>query len=482
MEIKLYNSLTKKVETFAPRDGHLVKMYNCGPTVYARAHLGNLRAYIVADLWRRLFEINNWQVLQVINITDVGHLASDADEGADKVERAAKAAGLNAFEISQRFTDLFLSDIHALNIKPPHHLPRATAHIAEQIEMIQILEVKGFTYTIEDGIYFDTSKFENYGNLQNQQVGQKLAGARVEINPKKRHPADFALWKFSPPQQTRQMEWPSPWGAGFPGWHIECSAMARKYLGQPFDLHTGGVDHIPVHHTNEIAQSEAAFAAPLAHYWAHSEFLNFNDTKMSKSQGQVITLSDLIKAGIHPLAFRLFILSGHYQSHQKFTWAALKEAQGHLFAYNALVANVQGATTALAGESGAASRLESLNSAFLIALADNLNTPKGLTYFYEFMTLVNKLLSQNRLDEPTKATALHFIDILNKLLALYDPALVSPIIPEKIKVLIDQRDQARKNQDFQLADNLRIQIIAAGYAIEDGPNETRVFALNVNHG
>ena len=280
--IKFYNTLTKQKQDFVPQKGKTVRMYTCGPTVYDYAHIGNLRSFIFADILRRTLEFGGYKVNAVMNITDVGHLVSDADSGEDKLEVAKKREGKNAWEIAEFYTNAFFKDTTRLNIKKPNKIPRATKHIKEQIALICELEKKGYTYQISDGIYFDTARFSNYGALAGQKLEEKEAGARVEINNEKKNPWDFALWKFSPKGKKRDMEWKSPWGVGFPGWHIECSAMSRKYLGQPFDIHTGGIDHIAVHHTNEIAQSEAAYGVLLAKFWMHGDFLTVDNGRQKE--------------------------------------------------------------------------------------------------------------------------------------------------------------------------------------------------------
>ena len=333
--MRLYNYRSRKKETFKPLEGKTVGLYACGPTVYDFAHIGNLRAYIFADVLKRVLLQNGYQVKQIMNITDVGHLTGDRDMGEDKIQKAALEKHKTAWEIASVYTEAFLDDIKQLNILLPDKLPKATDHIKEMIELIATLEKKGFTYRTTDGLYFDTAKLKDYGKLARLDLAGLREGARVEINAEKKNPTDFALWKSSPNPSTssgqrRQMEWESPWGVGFPGWHIECSAMSVKYLGQPFDIHTGGVDHVPVHHTNEIAQSEAAAGKPLANYWLHSEFVIVNDARMGKSEGNLITLLELKDKGYSPLAYRYFVLAGHYRTRLNFTWEAMAGAQNTL--------------------------------------------------------------------------------------------------------------------------------------------------------
>ncbi|MFH1968196.1 MAG: cysteine--tRNA ligase, partial [bacterium] len=330
MALELYNTLSLKKEIFKPIENKKVGLYTCGPTVYNFVHIGNLRTFIFEDILRRVLEYNDFEVKHVMNITDVGHLISDNDEGEDKIEKSAREQKKSAWQIAYFYTEEFKKDIAELNIEPAQIMPKATEHIQEQIDLIKKLEAKGVVYKIRDGIYFDTSKFKKYGKLGNHEPEQARFRARININTEKKHPADFALWKFSPRlgsgQARRQMEWPSPWGIGFPGWHIECSAMAVKYLGQPFDIHTGGIDHIPVHHQNEIAQSEMAYDKPLANYWLHGEFLVIDQKKMAKSEDNFITLNTLKEKNINPLAYRFLILNSHYRKPLNFSWEALESA------------------------------------------------------------------------------------------------------------------------------------------------------------
>jgi len=328
MPLSLYNTLTGKKEPFLPLIPGKVSMYNCGPTVYNYAHIGNLRSYIFADILKRTLEWNKYDVQQVINITDVGHLVGDGDTGQDKMEKTAQIEKKTAQEIATFYTNAFFDDITTLNIdKSKIVFCRATDHIPEQIALIQTLEKKGFTYITSDGVYFDTAKFRNYGKLGNIDLAGLEEGSRVSINTEKRNKTDFALWKFSPRDEKRQQEWPSPYGIGFPGWHIECSAMSMKYLGETFDIHTGGIDHIPVHHNNEIAQSESATGKPYVRYWLHNAFLNIDGHKISKSIGNTLYLRNLVTKGISPLAYRYWLLTGHYRTMLNFTEESVLGAQ-----------------------------------------------------------------------------------------------------------------------------------------------------------
>ncbi|MEK9131139.1 MAG: cysteine--tRNA ligase, partial [Patescibacteria group bacterium] len=327
--IHLYNTLTRQEDDFQPiKPGH-VGIYSCGPTVYGFAHIGNLRAFTIADVLCRTLRANGLEVKQVMNITDVGHLVGDGDDGEDKMIVAMKREGKSAWDIAKFYTDAFFHDVALINIVPATEYPRATEHIAEQIAMLKDLEKNGFTYRTSDGIYFDTSKLPDYGKLSRQKSEDKKAGARVDLGEKK-NATDFALWKFSPMNEKREMEWDSPWGVGFPGWHLECSAMSKKYLGVPFDIHTGGVDHIAVHHENEIAQTQGVDGVLEANVWMHNEFLTVDGGKMSKSLGNLYVMQDVRDHNIDPLALRYLFLVAHYRTKLNFTWEALEGAQNAL--------------------------------------------------------------------------------------------------------------------------------------------------------
>ena len=327
--LKLYNTLTRKKEEFVPLKKGTVKMYSCGPTVYNYAHIGNMRAYIFMDTLRKVLKYNGYKVKHVMNITDVGHLVSDADEGEDKMAKTARIENRSVYEIAKEYTDAFMKDIKALNIDTPEHIAKATEHIREMEIYVNDIVKNGYAYETSKGVYFDTSKLPNYGKmLSNNNIDDLKAGARVEVDTEKRNPQDFALWIKAPKEHI--MKWNSKWGLCYPGWHIECSAMSRKYLGDKFDIHTGGVDHIPIHHENEIAQSIGATGHNLANYWMHVEFLLIDGGKMSKSLGNVYTLNDLKAKGIDALSYRYFTYSSHYRNKLNFTWDAIKSAKNSL--------------------------------------------------------------------------------------------------------------------------------------------------------
>lgn len=434
-----------------------VSLYTCGPTVYNYAHIGNLRTYVFEDMLKRVLAHNGYTVNHVMNITDVGHLTDDADSGEDKMEKGAAREGKSAWDIAAAYTAAFKSDLSALNIQEPTTWCKATDHIPEQIALIQKLETKGFTYRTPDGIYFDTSHLPDYGKLAKLDLKHLQAGARVDIGEKK-NATDFALWKFSDYDTKRQMEWDSPWGIGFPGWHIECSAMASKYLGQPFDIHCGGIDHIPVHHTNEIAQSEAAEGKPLANYWLHGEFLLIDNDKMAKSGENFITLQTIKDKGINPLAYRYFLLQAHYRKQLSFSWEALKAAENGL-------QNIYNQVAAL--EPGSQVNQE-YKEKFLEKINDDLNMPQALAVLQEVL----------KSDLPSGEKYATLID-LDKVLGLQlgEAKKISSQtidIPENIQLLIEARDEARTAKNWSESDRLRQEIEALGYEVEDTKDGTKV--------
>ena len=462
--LKLFNTLTRKKDEFKGIKDREAGMYTCGPTVYNYAHIGNLRAYIFVDVLKRALLYDGYEVRHIMNITDVGHLTGDRDMGEDKLEKTAAKLGKTAWEIASFYTDAFLHDIKELNIILPNRVPKATDHVKEMIALVKELEKKGFTYRTSDGVYFDTSKLSDYGKLARLDLEGLREGARVEINEEKKNPTDFALWKFSPTPSSsppyqggekvgvaakRQMEWKSPWGIGFPGWHIECSAMASKYLGQPFDIHTGGIDLVPVHHTNEIAQSEAAFGKPLANYWLHSEHLILNEGRMGKSEGNLVTLEDVKKRGYSVLAFRYFVLQGHYRSKLNFTWEALDGAQNALDNLSVSVA------PAAKPKIGCAE----FEKSFFSAINDDLDTPKALAVMWKMI----------RSDYPPEAKLQSLIEF-DKILGLSIRETWEELrrpLPDDVQNLVNEREQARKEENWTRADELREEIEKAGFEIKD---------------
>ncbi len=456
MTLRLFDTYTRSVREFAPLEPPEVGLYGCGPTVYDYAHLGNLRTYLFEDILRRVLVWNGYEVKHVMNITDVGHLVSDADTGEDRMEKGARRTGKSAWEIAEFYTQAFVEDMDRLNILQPTTWCRATDHIPEQIETIRGIEKKGFTYRTSDGIYFDTSKLDDYGYLARLDIEGLQAGTRVEMG-EKRNPTDFALWKFSPADEKRQMEWESPWGVGFPGWHIECSAMSSKYLGPFFDIHCGGEDHITVHHPNEIAQTQACCGTRLANFWMHGYFLQLDHEKMAKSAGGFLRVQTLLDRGYDPTAYRFFCLGAHYRTKLNYTWEGI---DGAATALERLRAAAHGW-----GEPGAADAgyLEEFSE----RINSDLNTPRALA-------LTWKLVKSDLPGPVKKATLNEFDRVLGLRLAEWQPKREE--VPEEIMLLVGQRQTARVEKRWQEADALRDQVLEAGYEILDTPQGPSVRA------
>jgi cysteinyl-tRNA synthetase len=449
MDIQLRNTLTKKKEIFKPIEAEKAGLYSCGPTVYGPIHVGNLRAFTLADTLRRVLEFNGYEVNHVMNITDVGHLVGDGDEGEDKLEVGAKREGKTAWDIAEFYTDAFKKDVSLMNIAIPDTLPKATDHIEEQIEMIKKLEENGYAYQISDGIYFDTSKLEDYGSFGGQKLEEKEEGARVQVNTEKRQASDFALWKFSPEGKERHMEWESPWGKGFPGWHLECSAMSTKYLGKSFDLHTGGIDLIPVHHENEIAQTRGAYGTLQANTWVHNDFVQIDGGKMSKSLGNVYNMSDIVEHGFDPIAFRYFVLGAHYAKKLNFTWEAVGAAQNALFRLRDTVQEWD-LPTGVDKE---------ILDRFRMAVNDDLDTPQALAIVWD-------LVGDEHLDTAVKAATLLEFDLV---LGLGLEAFVAKPLEVSLIVqkYLEDRAEARLKKNWEDSDRLRDLILDEGYTIDD---------------
>jgi len=472
--IKLYNTLTREKDIFTPLREGAVGMYNCGPTVYHYAHIGNLRAYVFADILRKTLEYHGYKVLQIVNITDVGHLVSDENEGEDKMEKGAAREGKTAQEIAEFYTKSFYEDLAKLNVETASRYTKATEHIPEQITLIQKLEEKGFTYRTSDGIYFDTEKFPDYGKLAQLDIEGLRSGARVEENGEKRNPTDFALWKFSKPEEKRQQEWPSPWGIGFPGWHIECSAMAMKYLGETFDIHTGGIDHIPVHHTNEIAQAECATGKKFVNYWMHSGFVNIEGGKMAKSADNFVRMATLEEKGISPLAYRYWLLTAHYRKTINFTWDSVEAAQTALIKLQDLFLGY--------GEKNGTPNAEYL-AKFETFMEDDMETSGAIA------SLWNLVKDVSVTPEDKRATILEYEKILGlgfgwnkeKLFAFgikTENALASENIPDNIKKLLEERKNARMEKNWKRSDEMRDEIASEGYSIKDEKNGEQILIQN----
>jgi len=478
----IYNTATRSKELFTPLHD-TVGMYCCGPTVYNYAHIGNLRTYLFEDVLKRTLVALGYRVKHVINITDVGHLVSDADTGEDKMEKGAKREGRSVWDIAAYYTQKFMENISDLNIEKPDLFPRATGHIPQMIAMVQELELKGFTYRTNDGIYYDTTKFPAYAGFARLEPESIRAGERVDMGGK-RSPTDFALWKFSPLGAKRQMEWESPWGTGFPGWHIECSAMALAYLPQPIEIHCGGTDHVRVHHTNEIAQAEGATGKPFVRYWLHGEFLVVDKGKMAKSGENFVTLDSLKSRKIPPLAYRMFCFSAHYRSPLAFSWEGLEGAAAGLANLRRSLAAAGGAQTV--PERVEPGSVETALEAFYAAVCDDLNMPKAMAALWDIVR------DEKMSPDLRRAAAARADEILG--LELLKPAEEAPcetfsgekgttvkltagrpladaekqVILEKVR----QRQRARAAKDWSEADRFRRELLTLGATVKDRPDGT----------
>lgn len=468
--MKLYNTLTRKIEEITPLNAPTVTVYTCGPTVYDYQHVGNWFTYIREDILIRTLKASGLEPKWVMNITDVGHLTSDADEGEDKLEKGAKREGKTAWEVAKFYTEDFMKGMERLNMLKPTYFPKATDHIHEQIALIQKLEEKDFTYVITDGVYYDTSKFPSYADFAKLDLDEQQAGARVEVNPEKRNPTDFALWKFSPKDHQRDMEWDSPWGKGFPGWHIECSAMSMKYLGDTLDIHTGGIDHIPVHHTNEIAQGEGATGKKFANHWLHSNHIMINDEKISKSLGNGITLQDIEAKGISMEAFRLHVLESHYRSQSKFSWEGLQAAQNRLNDLYAW-ADLRHQTSVDVMPDKLDQLFKKLRQDIQAALEDDLNTPMALASFTDIMSYMANIPIPGVEGKYTNGTLAYLDSVFG--LKLND----RPDITAEQKQRIADREKARADKDWAKSDNLRDLLKEQGIGVRDTDNGAIWFRL-----
>ena len=454
MDIYFQNTLTREKEKFIPINAKEVKMYSCGPTVYSYAHIGNFRTYIFVDSLRRMFKYNGINLKHVMNITDVGHLTSDADTGEDKMEKAARKEGKNPFEIAEFYTQVFMNDMKNLNIDMPEIITKATDNISQMLEMVQEIVNNGYAYETSTGIYFDVSKLDKYPVLSNNSVEGQEAGARIEVDTEKKNPYDFAIWIKAP--ENHIMKWESPWGKSYPGWHIECSAMGRRFLGENFDIHTGGVDHIPVHHENEIAQCKGAFGHNPAKYWLHCEFLLVDGGKMSKSLGNVYTISELQEQGIEPLAFKMFCFSSHYRNKLNFTWEGVKAAAKSLERLrNGYQLHKKGKDEL---ENEDKERLQELEEKFHQAINDDLNIPLALSYVWEAARYEKKSPEISKLLEKFDTVLGIEIDKIDD---------ISQELPKEISELAEQRTQARLNKDWVKSDELRDLIQSKGYNVKD---------------
>lgn len=460
--LKLYNTLTRKIEDFTPLNPFHVGMYACGPTVYDYTHIGHLRKYVGDDILRRVLEANQFQVKHVMNITDVGHLVSDEDSGEDKMEKGARESGRTVWEVAKFYEDYFWKSVESVNIERPNIVAKATEHIKEQIKLIQKLEKNGYVYSTKHAVYFDISKFKSYTKLSGQKLEDKKIGSREDIfiDKDKRQPADFALWFFTVGHfQDHTMRWSSPWGEGFPGWHIECSAMSMEYLGDSFDIHSGGIDHIPVHHTNEIAQSEVASGKTFVKYWVHHNFLIVDGEKMSKSKKNFYRIEEIEQKGFDPMSLRYLFLTAHYRDKLNFTWNSLEAAQ------NALN-NLRNEIRAWQQPKGDVGQFW---QRFIESVNNDLNMPQALAVLWEMVKSAGnsseKSLTLLRMD---KILGLKLDEYLGKALE----------IPKEVQKLISQRENARKAGNFKLSDKLRHQIKKLGYEIEDTTHGPKVKSID----
>lgn len=458
MKLTFYNTLTRKKEEFHAIDGKNVRMYSCGPTVYSYAHIGNFRTYIFMDTLRRVLKYNGYELKHVMNITDVGHLESDADEGEDKMEKAARKENKDPYEIAKYYTEIFLQDMEKLNIDKPEIITKATDNIPQMIEYVKDIMKNGYAYETSKGIYFDISKLDKYPVLSNRKLDDQIAGARVDVDPEKKNPYDFALWIKAP--ENHIMKWESPWGLSYPGWHLECSTMGRRFLGEEFDIHTGGVDHIPTHHENEIAQSKGATGKIPAHVWLHCEYLQVDGGKMSKSLGNTYTISQLKEKGISPLAFKLFCFTAHYRNKLNFTFEGAYGAQKALERlYDSYVKNANGA------DEIEESIISEYKEKFSNYINDDMNMPGAMSVVWEIARNTKKSKSfAELLLEFDKVLGL---DIKNAEQYLKEFKQENEELPDDIKYLITERHTARENKNWQKSDELRDKIISMGYSIKD---------------
>ncbi|MFT7669314.1 MAG: cysteinyl-tRNA synthetase [Planctomycetota bacterium] len=467
MALKLYSTLTKRKQDFQPLEPGIVRVYNCGPTVYSRVHIGNMRSFVFADLLRRWLEHEGYEVRQVMNITDVGHLVDDAEEGEDKLEAQARRDGLDPWKISEETTRVFFDDLRRMNFRPAMAYPKATDHIPEMLEIIEALIEKGFAYRAGDNVYFEVSTFERYGRLSGNNVEDLDAGARIEVLDEKRAPADFALWKSD---SKHLMKWDSVYGPdGFPGWHIECSAMARKHLGDQIDIHTGGEDNVFPHHECEIAQSEAFTGKPFASYWMHAKFLQVDGGKMGKSLGNMYDLDDVVAQGFEPRVLRYTLLRGHYRQPLNFTWDIMTDSAKALEKFDDLVVRLR---RIAGGEEGAASAtagtdlVEQVRRDFQQAMNDDLNTPRAFAALHA----LRDHAVQERLGSGAALVGIEFLTRVEDALGILKLEVES--LDASIDALIEERNSARTNKEWARSDEIRDELLAQGILLEDKGGKT----------
>ena len=456
MTVKLYNTLTKQKSDFVPLNGNEVRIYSCGPTVYSYAHIGNFRTYIFMDNLRRMLEYNGYNLKHVMNITDVGHLESDSDEGEDKMEKAAKKENKSPYEIAEVYTKAFFKDMEKLHIEKPEIIAKATEHIPDMLEFAKEIVKNGYGYETSTAIYFDVSKLNKYPVLSNRNIDEQIAGARVDVDPEKRNPYDFAIWIKAP--KNHIMKWDSPWGLSYPGWHLECSAMSRKYLGEEFDIHTGGVDHIPTHHENEIAQSKGAFGKIPARIWMHVEFLQIDGGKMSKSLGNVYTISQLEEKGIEPLAFKLFCYTAHYRTKLNFTFEGALASQKALNRLREAFEKNKNGNDDIADE-----LIQEYKEKFTEAINDDLNMPLAMGTVWEVAR--NDLKSKKIADLLLDFDKVLGLDLENSEKYIEEQSKMD--LPDEIIELIEKRKKAREEKNWQLSDEIRDVLKEKGYLVKD---------------
>jgi len=483
--IKLFNTMGRKKQEFKPLKPGLVRMYSCGPTVYDYAHLGHFRAYVFVDVLKRMLEFNGLQVKQVMNITDVGHLTSDADTGEDKMEKAARERGKSAWEIAKFYTKDFFDAMERLNVQKPDKICKATDHIGEMIDFVKRIEKSGYTYRTNDGIYFDTSKLRSYGKLaglDRSKIKQLKPGARIAFSAEKRNVTDFALWKFSPKDEKRQMEWQSAWGTGFPGWHIECSTMGMKYLGEQFDIHTGGIDHIAIHHTNEIAQSEAVTGKVPARFWLHNNFVMVNGEKMAKSKRNFYTMKDIEEKGFDSLALRYLFLTAHYRSKINFTWKSLESAETALEKLRERVSELEKSEREKTEKKTEKARMETYRKEFLKAINDDLNTAEALKVLWKLVRQEKAISNKDKLK-----LILEFDKVFGLQLEKAKIGKVGKVekvkLPAAVGKLIKERENARKGKDYVQADEIRQRLEKEfGIILEDTPKGAKWKKKTIKEG
>ena len=468
MNIYLYNTLTKKKEEFKPLDEKEVRIYSCGPTVYKDATIGNMRTNIFQDVLRRMLKYNGYKIKHAMNITDVGHLVSDGDEGEDKMVKSAKELHKTPLEIANHYTELFFNDLKDLNIETPEIVCKATDHIKEMCEYVEELVKNGYAYETSTAIYFDISKLDKYPVLSNINLEEQKAGARVEVDKEKKNPYDFALWIKAP--ENHLMKWDSPWGLCYPGWHIECSAMGQKYLGEEFDIHTGGIDLVPTHHENEIAQSKGKCGKIPARYWLHGEYLLIDGGKMSKSLGNAYLIKDIKEKGYDPIVYKLFCYSSHYRNKLNFTWEGIEATSKSLERMRNLYNKHLKGKEELTDEEE--NKIEKIKENFNLAINDDMNMPLALSYVWELAKFEKK-------SKKIAKILLKFDEVLGiKIDKVEENKENKEEIPEEIKKLVEERKEARKNKDWEKSDKIRDELKEKGYEVKDLKTGMEIIKIN----